>query len=328
MIIKNDFVKIKTDKAVILHNYIYDEYLKAFSQSQYVTDISLLNDLNSKKTLEIVYIKFDTKLVDYKKAQKSDFDLSICMDSMQKETNSKSINAYYNYSMQLSDIKRYKNKKITALGFGNYEDVLACVDTSNYSIYVADNEKMEIIRKDIFSSDIECVGYDYPVHLAPQRNYTTSNACKYNEPLALLYSAGLGFSKGVIEEEKIIEEHPIFNMLNINQISDTEFGINLKRDAELNIYPNINFFGAMGKMPTAFFVEHEIFPNQNICTGNKQPLPGNYQYIILKYQLYHFDNSKGGDIVMEKENKFYTMNIPLQNKKGLFELRTKIERRN
>ena len=42
MIIKNDFVKIKTDKEIVLHNYLYDEYLEAFSKSQYVTSASEL----------------------------------------------------------------------------------------------------------------------------------------------------------------------------------------------------------------------------------------------------------------------------------------------
>lgn len=329
MIIKNDFIKIKTNREFVLHNYIYDEYLSTFSRSQYLTESTILEELNSKKVLDFVYIKFEDTLENYKNADKDDFDLSFHVNRMDKETNSKGVNIYYDYTMSLEDVEKYKNKKITALGFGNYSGILACVDTSDYGIYIIEGEKFRITRKDIFSSDAECVGYNYPVHLSPQQYFTKTLSLTNKNSLALLYSVGFGTQKGIMQEEKIIDSHPALAMLDIDKISDTEFGINLKRTALNNIYPNNNYYGAMGKTPVALYVEKEISPNANLYAGvGKYPMLSNYQYIILKYQLYHFDSSNFGKTLLVKEDKFYTMNYPLDNVKGLFELRTKIERRN
>lgn len=328
MIIKNDFVKIKTDREIVIHNYLYDEYIEAFSKSQYVTSANELEELNGKKFLNLAYIKFEDKLINFQNAKITDFDLSLDVKSMQKETNSKNINAYYTYSMKSNDIEKYKNKKITAIGFGIYGKILACVDTSNYSVFVTENERMEVVRKDVFSSDAECVGYDYPVHLSPQKYFAKTRSLQQEEFVSILYSFGFGTSKGDMQEEYIIEEDTDNQRLNINYINDMAFGINLKRDAYKNVFPNANSYGATGKMPVAFYNEKDLFPDLNLYGGtNKYPVKSNYQYIILKYQLYYIDYSMSAEPDMTRINKFYTMNIPLNNVKGLFELRTKVERR-
>lgn len=328
MIIKNEFVKIKTDKEIVLHNYLYDEYLEAFCKSQYVTSARELEELNMKKSFELVYIKFEDKLVDFQKAKPTDFDIKLDVKIVQKETNTKSINAYYTYSMKASDIEKYMNKKITAIGFGTYGKILACIDTSNYSVFVTKDERMEIVRKDTFSSDAECIGYDYPIHLSPQSLFTKTRSLEPKEFLSILYSVGFGTSKGDMQEEYILEEDIHNQRLNIEYLNDTTFEINLKRDTYKNVFPNTNFYGATGKMPVAFYDERDLFPESKLYGGtNKYPVKSNYQYIILKYQLYYIDYSMSAEPDMTRINKFYTMNIPLNNIKGLFKLRTKVERR-
>ena len=55
MIVKNEYVKIKTDKEYVLHNYIYDSYLRLFSKGQLLNEWGLAyQDENENKELRIL----------------------------------------------------------------------------------------------------------------------------------------------------------------------------------------------------------------------------------------------------------------------------------
>lgn len=143
MKIKNEYIKIKTNKEIVLHNYIYDNYLKIFSTTQYNE-----NELykNESKNLSNCFIKFDTELEDIKNASITDFDISIASSQNEIVGSKQEVNAMYTYTTRkgirvistreaTNDLNQYAGKKVTALGFGMNE-IMACVDTSNYNIYI------------------------------------------------------------------------------------------------------------------------------------------------------------------------------------------------
>ena len=340
MIIKNEYVKIKgKSKEVTLNNYIYDNYLKLFSLSQYVLGLEENSyapniNYNSKKTLNYLYIKFDTPLNDYTNATVSDFDLYLThYESANKTTSNNSISMFYIFNLDdissLSDsLENYYDKKITALGFGNSQEIMACVDTSLYEIYLYEGEHIQIMRKDIFSTDGECVGYDYPVHLSPLEGYTKTRYHDNSGYLARIYSIGFGTQKGIINSVEKVFSEKVDGTLDVNYISDKEFSTNMMKETERSYYPLISKYLSSAKYPTGLNVLREIYPNTKlkIPSVSKYPLASNYKYIVIKYRLFYYDYSQGG-IARIETNKFYTINIPL-NTDGLFKLNIKITRKN
>lgn len=331
MKVKNEYVKIKTDnKEITLKNYIYDSYLALFSKGQYL----MTREIYSKKFLGACYLKFEEELEDYTNADITDFDIVLMYQSKDITGNENSINMVYFYNTkliyeideqghktQIQSIEPYLNKKITAIGFGaTYgSEIFACIDTSNYSIEITNNSFV-VTRKDIISSEANCVGYKYPVHLLPSCDYEKTRLWDYKYPLAKLYSVGFARQKGVIEEEKI---YPFD--FQIIQESDTEYGVNFKIDANKTIYPTETLYAGNGKYPTKFHVKREIFANKNLQpANNKYPLASNYKYIVFKYRLYYYDAFNNLHIFLDE---YYTMNYPIGNIQGLFEVKNKIERK-
>lgn len=329
MRIKNEYIKIKTDKEIVLHNYIYDEYLKIFSKSQIEKNEEKLYLLNHRKTMYSCFIKFENNFDDITSKTINDFDIRISSTQMEVSGNNQGVNAIYTYSTQngiydiateenIDDLNNYVGKKVTALAFGN-EEVLACIDTSNYSIYVIKDEELNISRKDIISSDAICDGVDYPIHLAPIFETVTYDSAeeKYQAPVyAKLYSIGLGQIVGKMSEEYVIGKD-----IDVKEESNTSFGFNLRKGNEQSIFPRNNLYCGSGKYPLPLYVRKELFTRTNLYSSNRlYPLASNYKYIIYRYEIYYFNRGN------QKCNiGYYTMNL-YNSTKGIFEILTKIER--
>ncbi len=104
MRIKNEYIKIKTDKEIVLHNYIYDEYLKIFSKSQIEEDEDELYSLNSRKTMYSCFIKFESNFEDITNKAINDFDIRISSVQTEVNGNSQNVNAIYTYSTKKRNI--------------------------------------------------------------------------------------------------------------------------------------------------------------------------------------------------------------------------------
>lgn len=340
MKIKNDYIKIKTNsKETTLHNYIYDNYLKNFTLSQYVLGLEENSyneniNLNNKKTMKMLYIKFTTPLEDYTDASISDFDIYMTtFESINKTTTNNSVSVFYIYNLDnvnsLSDsLEDYYGEKITALGFGDDEEIMACVDTSLYDIYLLEEEHMQIMRKDIISTDGECVGYDYPVHLSPLENYSKTTFGENTGYLARLYSIGFGTQKGTINSQEKIFSEKADGSLDVKYINDKEFSVNMIKQTEQSQYPSIIKYASSTKYPLALNVLREIYPDiiPKTPSNSKYPLASNYKFIVIKYRLFYYDYSLGG-VERIETNNFYTVNIPLTTD-GLFEFKFKMTRKN
>lgn len=331
MKVKNEYVKIQTEnKEITLRNYIYDSYLSLFSRGQYIVS----RNIYSKKFLGACYLKFDDELEDYTNATAGDFDIVMLYQNKDIVGNENSVSLTYLYNTldvrsldsegartQIQSLVPYLNRKITAIGFGQTygRDIFACIDTSNYSIKMI-NKNFNVVRKDILSSEATCVGYSYPVHLLPSWGYEKTRLEDYQYPMAVLYSVGFGRLKGVIEDELIL--HDDFEVI---QESDTVYGINMKIEAEKSIYPQITSYAGNSKYPIKFYAEREIYPNINIQPSiSKYPLKSNYKYVIFKYRLYYYYTVDFEEVFLDE---YYTMNYPIGNIKGLFEIKNKIERK-
>ena len=96
---KNEYVKIKTNKEVIMHNYIYDSYLELFSKSQYETDEQKISEMNHQKQFYSCFIKIEEKIKDVKNATKNEFDLAIYDPIINVNGNSNSVTTIYNYAV-------------------------------------------------------------------------------------------------------------------------------------------------------------------------------------------------------------------------------------
>lgn len=329
---ENKYIKIKTRKQEItLHNYIYDRYLALFSQSQYETNQNTLLTMNHNKELSHCYIKFDTNIIDITNAQKNDFDISLEKTVVNTVGNSNSVSTSYTYlnnenkvydlkKQKYENISSYTDKKITALAFGN-NAIMSCVDTSNYDIRITKDEMFAVVRKDIMTTDGECEGIDYPLHLASISNiYQMLESEAMSVPVwAKLYSIGFGRIKGSMDDEYVIGDE-----IQVIKESDTVFGFNLLKGFQQSIYPKNAIYTSSRLYPLQEYIQKEVYPLLKMYCGNgKYPLKSNYKYIIYKFRLYYYDTMQGKIVYL---NKYYTLNYPEIKAKGLFEIKTKIER--
>lgn len=348
MIIQNKYVKVRTNKEYVLHNYIYDEYLEAFSKSQYFTENNRfdrtldtiltveqenersLYEYNKKKFLGSCYIKFDTQLEDYKNSIVEDFDIQLHCSINDLEGNKNGITITYTYDIKsgiysfdnqkIESLSEYFGRKITAIGFKNTNDkemsnnkLMACIDTSGYSMLLEKTETFCVIRRDIISSNAECTGYDYPVHLTPRQEINSAE-----KPLAKLVSVGVGANKGIIENEYVVGKDVAIEME-----KDNIFKFNLRAGLEQSIFAGIKTFASSKKYPLPARYIKELYLNSDVyASSNKYPLKANSRYVILKYRLYYMSEDK--QIVYL--DKYYTMNF-FSNVKGIFKVKNTIERR-
>lgn len=337
MIVKNEYVKIKSGKKeYTLRNYIYDSYLKLFSD--YQKDVYRMRfettETNNTK-LDCCCIKFDTELEDYRNANVRDFDIFIPLKNYEISGNESGTSTIYEYSSLMInysepiDLTEYEGKKITAIGFcgiTRWRDVnpvyelYACLDTSYYSIYANAEQGIEISRKDIIQSNAVCDGYQYPLHLSPILE-------RYSEPDSehagitarirpVLYSVGFGITRGKMVQEWIIGED-----VTINTINDFTYGVAMKNPTSVSIYPSSAKYPSSNLYPIQPEYKKTLYPSENIFpSSNRYPMKAGYNYIIFKYRLYY--NILDEIIYLDE---FYTMSYAY-SPKGIFIAINKIER--
>lgn len=337
MQVKNEYVKVKTKgREYVFKNWIYDSYLKLFSDCQKeLYNMQGITESNSTE-LSVCCIKIGTALEDYKNANVSDFDIFIPQKNSEVTGNENSVNAIYNYSSLMInyankiDLSQYDGQKITAIGFCGiirYIDVApvyelyACIDTNYYSIYVNAEEGINISRKDIVSSNAVCDGAEYPLHLAPILKRTSEPDDKYKgargKIRAVLYSVGFGATRRKMEQEFLIGEDA-----KIKTIDDFSYGIDMKNPVELPKYPSITTFPSSARYPVAPKYLRSIYPQKTgLYPSNKRyPMKAGYSYIIFKYRLYYNVLNN-----IEYLDEYYTMSY-LHSPKGVFTIKNKIER--
>lgn len=340
MKVKNEYVKVKSgNKQHVFKNYIYDSYLKLFSdnQKEVYSQIAIVEDVYTD--LIGCVIKVDTPLEDYKNATISDFDFEIVRKDVNVTGNSKKVSTVYNYNSSIGvhtvggykgiNLEDYDGKNITAIGFYGRKSFLsitdhilyACVDTSFHTIKINHSEGIDITREDIVSSNAECDGIEYPLHLAPvlTRVYDTEDEYKglLAKVRAVLYSVGFGTIKGEMQEEFVIGKDA-----EIATINDTMYGVVMKNPISTGIFPKDDLFPGDSLYPiqpeyksTVYPQEKNVFPSDRLY-----PLQSGYNYIIFKYRLYYnaLHNIKYLD-------EYYTMSYA-HNPKGIFTITNRIER--
>lgn len=328
MIIRNKYIKIKDGKEITLHNYIYDKYLELVAKAQYdksVTDFSMTT----------CYLKFDTSFDDILDKTPSDFDMAFGWSNRNIISAENSIEVNYTYTPRensayipstseiIADFSDYIGKKIMAIGFStrtnqDYE-IVACVDTSNYSAYFQENISFQ--RKDIFSSDTT-VKDGYPINLTPFSEKIIVKSTGHGDIsytcYPVLYSIGLGIRRGEMEEEYIIGQD-----VDVIIESNTSFGFNLRKGLESNKYPSQGLYAGSNLYPLPLKVSKELHPHRRLYTGSGiVPLLSDYKYIMYKYRYYYWD-----DYAYDYKyiDEYFITNLP-NDTKGLFEIVTKIER--
>lgn len=336
MKIKNELISVKIgNKQYDFNNLILDVYLKKFAVSQiHLEDI--YNNISNEKVLSNCLLKFDTpfeNLEENSELHNQDFDLYWGFSKQVNQIiNEKQINIHYSYEKyniwdynqgKTAKISDYYGRKITAIGFNNnwVDDseyttkypVCAVLDTSNYNIYLEENQELSITRKDIITIDALFYSsnpkYSGPLHLAP-KNLTryVGPALGENEPIesryintikSKLYSIGLSSYVDYIDKEFVIGQ-------------DVEIEEN---GTEINIKGIENYLSA----DSPLFPSNQIYPSSNLY-----PVKSNYKYIILKYQIWE---ERGGayDNPFVDTGDYYYQAIPI-DKFGETNLKIKYER--
>ena len=345
MKIKNELVSIKIgNKYYDFNNLILDEYLKRFVKAQ--LDKDKLDSTSYNKKLNYCFLKFDTPFENLKgdtDLNNQDFDICFISKSISNQTiNERQISIQYDYqissnatifdysqnntSAKLSD---YYGRKITAIGFNNtYADdsnleikipVCAVLDTSNYNIYLQENQELSITRKDIITTDALFYSNDKnkvqgPAHLAPcgvpqiihQPNIYESSFIwkKFDDPgYGILYSIGLSSYTDYIDKEFVIGQ----------DIQVEQNGTELK----------INGLENYLTTDSPLFPSNDIYPSSDIY-----PIKSNYKYIIFKYKVWQIVHSGTYyDTVATPTDTgyFYYQAIPI-DKFGKSNLKIKYER--
>lgn len=341
MKIKNEYIKIKQgNKEIKLNNYIYDDYLSLFSTTQYDEgqDIEDLYEKQKEKAFYNCFVRFDEPLEDITNAQITDFEVY----GVGSKTNfiklKNGVNVIYNYFFNefydiynpgtFIDKDEYYGKQITTLGFGRNGKIYACLDVSNYEIYIIEDENLTITRKDNILSEAICYGYDFPVHLSPFGDFENAlyneTSLEFENKYAKLYSVGFAKTAGVMSEELIIGDD-----INIKVIDDTKFSFNLKKGDAVSLYPQNDLYAGSDVYPLPLYVQHEFYPQNDLYASNDlYPSDSNYKYIVYKFRLYtiHWLGPNISDgLEIQELDEYYTMFLE-NTTKGLFEIITKIER--
>lgn len=243
--IKNDAIIIKNGKKVIeLRNTILDEYLKRFVARQMDTNYAL----NTHNTfLKYMMIKFDTPINYDTDSEILTDDFDICL--MEEPQSKQAINQtnitidytwligkdafIYEYGTHEAGefIPDWYNRKITAIGFNTTwassgtdvsTPICAIIDTSNYNLYLQDDQLFTVTRRDLINSDAlfwsnNSSKVPGALHLAPhggevvfpQANIYNSDHTAWASfsnirAYGIVYSVGFSNSIDVIEHEQVI----------------------------------------------------------------------------------------------------------------------------
>lgn len=324
MKINNKYVNIKIgNQQVKKHNFFLNSYLSYFSKGQ--RDTSYINyNYNRLKDLSAnLYIKLDTPLTGITTSStlnESDFDMRLYRGNKNLIGNKNNITVIYTFSNSISfdlyesdwveytDRSILNDRKITAISF-NLETFL---DVSDYNLYFHDSEIITISREDFIITDAICDGYDYPYHLSPiLKDETYGTICAY------VYSVGLGYNIGRMEEEYVIGD----DVELINE-DDYTFSFVIKKASDNGIYPGGNIYPSSNLYSRTFKIKSSIYPRPTLyLSGNLYPRAGDYKYIIMKYKFYYIN--RGGDVI-ETGNE-YTMSF-YTPKEGILTIKDKIER--
>lgn len=323
MIVKNEYVQIKTeDRNVKITNMILNKYLALFSKGQYTID----SVLNYDKLLSYCYIKIDEPIGEItpdKEFTSDDFNFHLSASSRIEssvEFNSNGCEITYQYiNKNLDDLSKFKDRKITALGFGNSQGIFAVIDTLNYELNFDDSSLFTIFRKDKFISDAVCSDKAY--HLSPigagTIDYEINGITYSSNVYSVLYSIGLGVVAGGMNQEFIVGKD-----VDINVIDDYSFSFNFKRGSSPTVYPRVSSYPSSSKYPVQDYVNVLKFPTQNSYPSYKSyPMRSDDRYIIYKFRNYYINR---GDQIVYLDS-YYTMSIST-SARGLFEFATKIKR--
>lgn len=346
MKIKNDVITLKIGKKQYnFNNLILDEYLKRFVLAQ--LKLNSLNTYSTMKDLKYCLLKFDESIESLSSSSKlknQDFDICftgipvhnqiISENQITVEYLYTSDKVVWDYSKNTSDnnyISNYYGKKITAIGFNvgwmpysameaskNY--VCAVLDTSNYNIYLQENQELSITRRDVITSDALFYSNDKdkvpgPAHLSPigldqiiyQNNIYNENNTQwssfYDRTYGVLYSVGLSSYIDYIDKEFIIGQ-------------DTELQNN---GMELTVEGIENYL-TKGSL---------LYPNSNLYPSSTlYPAKNNYKYLIFKYKVYQEVHlGSYNDIISESRDTgyYYHQAIPI-TKFGKSDFKIKYER--
>ena len=220
MKILNNNVSIKIGtKTYDFHNLILDTYLKKMVTSQQSNDITKW----CPPTLSKCFIKFDRILEFDKKSilSENDFDIFLGVTSTIEKTSTGGSIVNYQYSLsQTDEWNNYIGKKITALGFTDLSNnFYACLDCSNYSLTIKQNEDISIARTDTFKTDAyfnsNNSSINYPVHLSIRGIPAFISSGTDDYPLigkyayAHLKSVGLGTNRNNMSKEIQINENNV-----------------------------------------------------------------------------------------------------------------------
>lgn len=298
MKIKNEYVKVKIgNKTTTFNNMILDTYLRYMAETQSYFE----NEYWQSPFLAGCYIKFDRKLEfdETSILSTEDFDIRVPMINNYMTTSSNKNEIEYLYKIK----NNYTDKKITAIGFfDNYGDVcFACLDLSDYSLKIKNNEDITIVRKDILSTEANFVASSpkikYPLHLSPfvldwnESNPKTTQEYPYfnGTASAHLDSVGLGINKIQMSKE----------------IQLTEDSVEFLGEKIIfrNIFSNENLVGILE--PNFRYPSNNLYPSD---TGNS------FTYIFLKYKLYYniYDRQGSFNYKHVDTGEWYTLSIPFR----------------
>ena len=342
MKIKNDLISIKIGKKHYdFHNLILDEYLKVFATTQ--VDVEENNKTKNRKNLTYLLLKFDTPIENLNEKSvlvNEDFDVFTFDSSTIQQVSDERISVQYNYRVNsIVDfsspnypeniaISNYNGRKITAIGFNSfggkstavYTNVKAVLDTSNYNIYLQENQEFIVTRKDIITTDALFYTSNKnkvpgPLHLMPITNKAVITPKKlYNtagnlmisgsdESYGIIYSVGLSSYIDRIDKEFIIGQ----------DVEITQNGTELSIEGIENYLSN----------------EKLLYPNFNLYPSSSlYPIKTNYKYIIIKYKVWQ--NILSGTYenpvyTMTDTGYFYHQALPI-DKFGNLNLKIKYER--
>lgn len=326
MKIKNEYILIKKGKKEIkIQNTILLRYITNIINNQ----LSIENRANLFMT--IMFLKFDTPLTfnSTTDLQKTDFDIYTMynLDSTEIGKTDTTVNYLYELNNEIrnastnefiASLQPYLNRKITAIGFGTTNQgekiVYACVDTSNYSIYLEDvTEVFSVTRKDRISTDSIFYSNNKKIkgalHLFEgQYEYDNMNFSEI-QYIGILKSVGVGTTHLKINQELDIEENDL--TLSANEISiNKEFEIKYISEG---LFPGQDLYPSNNKYPERI-IKDVLYPSYSIYPSIEQyPFEAPYQYMQLKYEIYEI-NTRDGTITDTNTNYILSKIIGRKNK--------------
>lgn len=346
MKIKNDNIIIKYGKKTYeFHNLIFDSYIKKFIESQ----LSMENatKTSNKKYLDYILLKLDDPIGQKKEDDivlNSDLNLMFFFISEIKQEVSENqikikytykINDYFNVVGESSEgsnsLSDFYGRKITAIAFNNFGitlsenvqryPVCAILDTSNYDLYIQENQDISIVRQDTVSTDALFYTNNPdkikgPAHLMPYPNEaiitptTLTNSDNSGSIFGSKYSYGILHSIGLSTMPDYIDKEYIIGTDITIESTDTTI--------------LIKGIPANGVENSFVYPTNHLFPSNNLFLTRE-----NYKYVILKYKMWQDVLSGTYENPVHTYTDtgcYYYQSIPIENL-GEQELTIKYERR-